>query len=108
MVGVLATPNTYPTGGVRRGTPPKFHETRDNLHDEFPDGEQHYRIPLDRTEVVEAFTISVEGERTRLASTVTATREASFASRPQARTATASTARPSSPAAGKSGPELSR
>jgi len=24
-------PNTYPTGGVRRGPPLKFHETRDNL-----------------------------------------------------------------------------
>ena len=26
------------------------------LEDEFPDGELHYRIPLDRAEVVEAFT----------------------------------------------------
>lgn len=39
------------------------------LDDEFPDGEQHYRIPLDRAKVVEAFTISGEGERTPLAGT---------------------------------------
>lgn len=25
------TPNTYPTGGVRQGTAPQVHETRDNL-----------------------------------------------------------------------------
>ncbi|MFC0456216.1 hypothetical protein ACFFGR_06570 [Arthrobacter liuii] len=78
------------------------------LDDEFPDGEQHYRIPLDRAEIVEAFTVNAEGERTPLAGTVTTTRAASFPSQPQARTATAITARPATPAAGKSGPELSR
>ena len=36
------------------------------LDDEFPDGEQHYRIPLDRAEVVEAFTLTAEGERRRI------------------------------------------
>lgn len=78
------------------------------LDDEFPDGEQHYRIPLDRAEIVEAFTLSDEGERIPLADTVTATKAASFPSQPQARTATASVARPAGPAVAKSGPELGR
>jgi len=41
------------------------------LEDEFPDGEQHFRIPLDRAEVVEAFTVSPGGERTPLLPAVT-------------------------------------
>ena len=61
------------------------------LEDEFPDGEQHYRIPLDRAEVVEAFTLTDTGERAPLASTVTATQAASFPAPSQAHTVTAST-----------------
>lgn len=62
------------------------------LDDEFPDGEQHYRIPLDRAEVVEAFTLGPEGQRTPLTGTVTTTRAASFPTPPDsARTVTAST-----------------
>src|SRR5690625_4143808 len=76
------------------------------LDDEFPDGEQHYRIPLDRAEVVEAFTLSPEGQRVPLAGTVTVTRAASFPAAPQARDVTVSQARPTQPAAGPRGPEL--
>lgn len=77
------------------------------LDDEFPDGEQHYRIPLDRAEVIEAFTVAADGTRVPLAGTVTV-RAASFPAAPQARDVTVSQARPTQPAAGPRGPELGR
>ncbi|AGW85581.1 hypothetical protein BLAC_07050 [Bifidobacterium animalis subsp. lactis ATCC 27673] len=40
-------------------------DSRIHLDDEFPDGERHYRIPLD-VEIAEAFTITPQGERTAL------------------------------------------
>ena len=61
------------------------------LEDEFPDGEQHYRVPLDRSEVVEAFTLTDVGERAPLISTVTATQAASFPATAQEHAVTAST-----------------
>lgn len=61
------------------------------LDDEFPDGEQHYRIPLDRAEVVAAFTLAPDGDRTPLASTVTTTKAASFPTSPQPRDVTVTT-----------------
>lgn len=33
------------------------------LEDEFPDGEQHFRVPLDAAHVVEAFTLDRDGTR---------------------------------------------
>lgn len=36
------------------------------LEDEFPDGELHYRVPLDRSKIVEAFTVAADGQRTPL------------------------------------------
>ncbi|WP_125778271.1 Fic/DOC family protein [Antribacter gilvus] len=38
-------------------------EQHAELEDEFPDGEQHFRIPLDRAQVVGAFTIDADGHR---------------------------------------------
>ena len=73
------------------------------LEDEFPDGELHYRIPLDRAEVVEAFTLTEEGERAPLAGAVTNARAASFPTAPQARAVTATAARSSERAAGRAG-----
>ena len=64
------------------------------LEDEFPDGELHYRIPLDRAEVVEAFTLTQEGESSPLAGAVTNVRAASFPSAPQARAVTVSILNP--------------
>ncbi|WP_394254506.1 hypothetical protein [Pseudoclavibacter helvolus] len=48
------------------------------LEDEFPDGELHYRIPLDRAEVVDAFTITSDGQRATLGGGVADLRAASF------------------------------
>lgn len=62
------------------------------LDDEFPDGELHYRIPLDRADVIAAFTVDGAGERSPLASAVTASYAASFPRPAQAHTVTAATA----------------
>ncbi|TDE88172.1 hypothetical protein EXU48_23925 [Occultella glacieicola] len=77
------------------------------LDDEFPDGEQHYRIPLDRAEIIDAFTIAEDGTRVPLAGAVTDAREASFPTPPQTRTVTANAARPAA-AQPNRGPQLSR
>ena len=73
------------------------------LEDEFPDGELHYRIPLDRAEVVEAFTLTQEGERSPLAGAVTNVRAASFPSAPQARAVTVTAVRANGPTADRPG-----
>jgi len=73
------------------------------LEDEFPDGELHYRIPLDRAEVVEAFTLTQEGERSPLAGAVTNVRAASFPSAPQARAVTVTAERANGPTADRPG-----
>ena len=41
-------------------------ETVAQLEDEFPSGEQHYRIPLEGVEIVEAFTLAPDGTRVPL------------------------------------------
>ena len=73
------------------------------LEDELPDGELHYRIPLDRAEVVEAFTLTQEGERSPLAGAVTNVRAASFPSAPQARAVTVTAVRANGPTADRPG-----
>lgn len=57
----------------------------------------------DRAEVVEAFTLTEEGERAPLADAVTNVRAASFPSAPQARAVTATAARPNGPTADRPG-----
>jgi len=66
-------------------------------------GELHYRIPLDRAEVVEAFTLTQEGERSPLAGAVTNVRAASFPSAPQARAVTVTAVRANGPTADRPG-----
>lgn len=56
----------------------RVEESDAQLEDEFPDGEQHYRVPLNRVEVVEAFTVAEDGSRSPLVPTVTHAAAASF------------------------------
>lgn len=44
----------------------RIDEADARLEDEFPDGEQHFRIPIDRAEIVHAFTIGPGGSHTPL------------------------------------------
>jgi len=41
----------------------RISESLTELDDEFPDGEQHFRVPLDAAQVVEAFTLDRDGTR---------------------------------------------
>ena len=58
---------------------------------------------LDRAEVVEAFTLTQEGERSPLAGAVTNVRAASFPSAPQARAVTVTAVRANGPTADRPG-----
>lgn len=78
------------------------------LDDEFPDGEQHFRIPLNRAEVIEAFTVAPDGTRVPLTSTVTTARAASFPSQPQARPVTVTDTRTSTAGPSSRGPQIER
>ena len=41
----------------------RIRESLAELEDEFPGGEQHFRVPLDAAQVVEAFTLDRDGTR---------------------------------------------
>ncbi len=41
----------------------RIRESVAELEDEFPDGEQHFRVPLDSAQIVEAFTRDRDGTR---------------------------------------------
>jgi len=41
----------------------RIRESLAELEDEFPDGEQHFRVPLDSAQIVEAFTLDRDGTR---------------------------------------------
>lgn len=41
----------------------RIQESLAELEDEFPDGEQHFRVPLDSAHIVEAFTLERDGTR---------------------------------------------
>ncbi len=43
----------------------RIRESLAELEDELPDGEQHFRVPLDSAQIVEAFTLDRDGTRTR-------------------------------------------
>ncbi|PPF87564.1 hypothetical protein C5E07_16640 [Pseudoclavibacter sp. RFBJ3] len=53
------------------------------LDDEFPDGEQHYRIPLDQAQVIDAFKVGPDGERSPIAPAASKAWEASFPKPPR-------------------------
>jgi len=41
----------------------RIRESLAELEDEFPDGEQHFRVPLDSAQIMEAFTLERDGTR---------------------------------------------
>ena len=85
-----------------------MHVRVDAADAQLDDGEQHFRIPLDRAEVIEAFTVAADGTRVPLAGTVTTARAASFPSQPQARPVTVIDARPSTTGPSSRGPQIER
>lgn len=67
------------------------------LDDEFPDGEQHYRIPLDQALVIDAFKIDANGERSPIAPAASKAWAASFPKSPSNGSGPVAEARPASP-----------
>jgi len=50
----------------------RVRESLAELDDEFPDGEQHFRVPLESSQIVEAFTLDQDGTRHPLMRCLTA------------------------------------
>ena len=92
LTGVFRYANTWPTAIALAA------DGRVDL-----DGLVTGRFPLDRAEVVEAFTLTQEGERSPLAGAVTNVRAASFPSAPQARAVTVTAVRANGPTADRPG-----